>query len=102
MSQGSFASARLKPIWWRKKKRPRVFGADTLRSERLLLHSGLDVGNMQSARRLVHIATYLYLLAFELLGFVQILDLVGSGVGLQDVLVAGLHHGSGEGLPILR
>src|SRR5436853_5940401 len=102
MSQGSFASARLKPIWRRKKKGPRVFGADPLRSKRLLLHSGLDVGNMQSARRLVQIATYLYLLAFELLGFVLVIDLVGSGVGLQDVLVAGLHHGSGEGLPILR
>src|SRR5439155_4871732 len=102
MSQGSFASARLKPIWRRKKKGPRVFGADPLRSKRLLLHSGLDVGNMQSARRLVQIATYLYLLAFELLGFVLVIDLVRSGVGLQDVLVAGLHHGSGEGLPILR
>src|SRR5437773_5454216 len=102
MSQGSFASARLKPIWRRKKKGPRVFGADPLRSKRLLLHSGLDVGNMQSARRLVQIATYLYLLAFELLGFVLVIDLVGSGVGVQDVLVAGLHHGSGEGLPILR
>src|SRR5437870_13108196 len=84
------------------KERARVFGADPLRSKRLLLHSGLDVGNMQSARRLVQIATYLYLLAFELLGFVLVIDLVGSGVGLQDVLVAGLHHGSGEGLPILR
>src|SRR6184192_219002 len=102
MSQGSFASARLKPIWRRKKKGPRVFGADPLRSKRLLLHSGLDVGNMQSARRLVQIATYLYLLAFELLGFVLVIDLVRSGVGLQDVLVAGLHHGSGEELPILR
>src|SRR5437667_4337558 len=84
------------------KERARVFGADPLRSKRLLLHSGLDVGNMQSARRLVQIATYLYLLAFELLGFVLVIDLVRSGVGLQDVLVAGLHHGSGEGLPILR
>ncbi len=43
------------------KERARVFGADPLRSKRLLLHSGLDVGNMQSARRLVQIATYLYL-----------------------------------------
>src|SRR5947199_5929469 len=97
-----FASARLKRIWAAEKERARVFGADPLRSKRLLLHSGLDVGNMQSARRLVQIATYLYLLAFELLGFVLVIDLVGSGVGLQDVLVAGLHHGSGEGLPILR
>src|SRR5438874_9749504 len=102
MSQGSFASARLKPIWRRKKKGPRVFGADPLRSKRLLLHSGLDIGNVQSARRFVQIATYLYLLAFELLGFVLVIDLVRSGAGLQDVLVAGLHHGSGEGLPILR
>src|SRR5881396_3530323 len=97
-----FASARLKRIWAAEKERARVFGADPLRSKRLLLHSGLDVGNMQSARRLVQIATYLYLLAFELLGFVLVIDLVRSGVGLQDVLVAGLHHGSGEGLPILR
>src|SRR5207245_7340601 len=64
-----FASARLKRIWAAEKERARVFGADPLRSKRLLLHSGLDVGNMQSARRLVQIATYLYLLAFELLGF---------------------------------
>src|SRR5437667_766971 len=84
------------------KERARVFGADPLRSKRLLLHSGLDVGNMRSARRLVQIATYLYLLAFELLGFVLVIDLVRSGVSLQDVLVAGLHHGSGERLPILR
>src|SRR5437660_12886331 len=97
-----FASARLKRIWAAEKERARVFGADPLRSKRLLLHSGLDVGNVQSARRFVQIATYLYLLAFELLGFVLVIDLVRSGVGLQDVLVAGLHHGSGEGLPILR
>src|SRR6266516_681183 len=84
------------------KERARVFGADPLRSKRLLLHSGLDVGNMQSARRFVQIATYLYLLAFELLGFVLVIDLLRSGVSLQDVLVAGLHHGSGERLPILR
>src|SRR5437762_7464089 len=84
------------------KERARVFGADPLRSKRLLLHSGLDIGNVQSARRLVQIATYLYLLAFELLGFVLVIDLVRSGVSLQDVLVAGLHHGSGERLPILR
>src|SRR5438046_7648830 len=84
------------------KERARVFGADPLRSKRLLLHSGLDVGNMQSARRLVQIATYLYLLAFELLGFVLVIDLVGSGVGLQDVGVAGLHHGSDDGLPLRR
>src|SRR5438876_9045922 len=102
MSQGSFASARLKPIWRRKKKGPRVFGADPSGNNQLLLHSGLDIGNVQSARRFVQIATYLYLLAFELLGFVLVIDLVRSGVGLQDVLVAGLHHGSGEGLPILR
>src|SRR6266550_1727896 len=101
MSQGSFASARLKPIWRRKKKGPRVFGADPLRSKRLLLHSGLDVGNMQSARRLVQIATYLYLLAFELLGFVLVIDLVGSGVSLQNVLVTGFHYCSRVGFSSL-
>src|SRR5438552_11547971 len=87
---------------WHKMKGVRVIGADRSRNKQLPLHSGLDIGNVQSARRLVQIATYLYLLAFELLGFVLVIDLVGSGVGLQDVLVAGLDHGSGEGLPILR
>src|SRR5438105_15765964 len=87
---------------WHKMKGVRVIGADRSRNKQLPLHSGLDIGNVQSARRLVQIATYLYLLAFELLGFVLVIDLVGSGVGLQDVLVAGLHHGSGERLPILR
>src|SRR5256885_13122757 len=87
---------------WHKMKGVRVIGADPSRNKQLPLHSGLDIGNVQSARRFVQIATYLYLLAFELLGFVLVIDLVRSGVGLQDVLVAGLHHGSGEGLPILR
>src|SRR5438309_4800564 len=88
--------------FWRQNERVRVIGADPSGNNQLLLHSGLDIGNVQSARRFVQIATYLYLLAFELLGFVLVIDLVRSGVGLQDVLVAGLHHGSGEGLPILR
>ena len=83
------------------KERARVFGADPLRSKRLLLHSGLDVGNMQSARRLVQIATYLYLLAFELLGFVLVIDLVGSGVSLQNVLVTGFHYCSRVGFSSL-
>src|SRR3989442_3164838 len=87
---------------WHKMKGVRVIGADPSRNKQLPLHSGLDIGNVQSARRLVQIATYLYLLALELLGFVLVIDLVRSGVGLQDVLVAGLHHGSGEGLAILR
>jgi len=96
-----FASARLKRIWAAEKERARVFGADPLRSKRLLLHSGLDVGNMQSARRLVQIATYLYLLAFELLGFVLVIDLVGSGVSLQNVLVTGFHYCSRVGFSSL-
>src|SRR5437899_10602438 len=54
---------------WHKMKGVRVIGADPSRNKQLPLHSGLDIGNMQSARRLVQIATYLYLLAFELLGF---------------------------------
>src|SRR5438552_5428078 len=96
-----FASARLKRIWAAEKERARVFGADPLRSKRLLLHSGLDFGNMQSARRLVQIATYLYLLAFELLGFVLVIDLVGSGVSLQNVLVTGFHYCSRIGFSSL-
>src|SRR5207244_11501623 len=87
---------------WHKMKGVRVIGADPSRNKQLPLHSGLDIGNVQSARRLVQIATYLYLLAFELLGFVLVIDLVGSGVGLQDVLVAGLCHCFGAGLRVLR
>src|SRR5437588_904796 len=88
--------------FWRQNERIRVIAAVLSNNKQLSLHSGLDIGNVQSARRFVQIATYLYLLAFELLGFVLVIDLVRSGVGLQDVLVAGLHHGSGERLPILR
>ena len=57
---------------------------------------------MQSARRLIQAAAHFHLLAFELLGFVLIINLVRAAARLQNVLVSGLHHGTGEGLGRLR
>jgi hypothetical protein len=85
-------------------KSKRVRNADPFnrKSYTLLLHSALDIGNLQGARRLIQFSSYFHLLAFELLGFFLVINLVGSAVGLQDVLVARLYDRTCKGFRFLR
>src|SRR4051812_15819733 len=58
----------------------------------LLLGHGCDVGYVQGAGGLIHSATHHHLLVLVSLGLILIVDLIGHGVGLQNVFAACVNH----------
>src|SRR5437868_1197521 len=62
------------------------------------LAARIDIRDVDSAGALVERSIHLHLLAFEFPGLLLIVKLISRVSGLQDVLAAGFHYGSGERL----